>query len=192
MAVSTPPSPPPPPAPPSSAPSGAVSSVASLLGLARGLALLIALLAGVLFLVFLGLSFLSVVLGHGAPGLLSAVYCLVSAVVNFVLWREIPRFEKMNADREFDALRDHLLVWIILGVLFFVVVGVLLAIAWVRLEELRGSRPSAPPPPPRAGPSVPPPPPPPGPAPACANCGNPTTWIPEYSRFYCYRCGRYA
>jgi hypothetical protein len=43
---------------------------------------------------------------------------------------------------------------------------------------------------------VPPPPPPPSVTPSatpgCAMCGRPTTYIPQYARYYCYPCGRYA
>jgi len=28
-------------------------------------------------------------------------------------------------------------------------------------------------------------------APACANCGKPTTYIAQYGRYYCYACARY-
>lgn len=29
-------------------------------------------------------------------------------------------------------------------------------------------------------------------APACRTCGKPTTWVPQYSRYYCYTCAQYA
>jgi hypothetical protein len=29
-------------------------------------------------------------------------------------------------------------------------------------------------------------------APACANCGKPTTYIAQYGRYYCYACARYV
>ena len=29
-------------------------------------------------------------------------------------------------------------------------------------------------------------------APACANCGQPTTYIAQYGRYYCYACARYV
>lgn len=160
------------------------SSVASLLSLARSLALLIAVLAGVLFLVLLGISFFSLLLRLPVTGVVSAVYCLISAVVNYVAWREIPKLESMAAAGQYRALRDHLLVWVILGILFFVIVGVVLLIALVRSEDLVRPEGSPPPAPASAGAT--------GPPPACPTCGNPTTWIPEYRRFYCYRCSRYV
>lgn len=180
---------PPPPSAATSAPApppAPGSTVASLLSLARSLALLIALVSGILFLVFLVLSILNVVFHQSASGIFTAVYCLASAVVNYIAWREIPSLERFAAERQYVALRDHLLVWVILGLVFFVVVGIVLAVAWIKTDELLRPAmpaPQAPPPPPGTAPGVPP---------NCATCGNPTTWIPEYGRFYCYRCSRYV
>lgn len=28
--------------------------------------------------------------------------------------------------------------------------------------------------------------------PVCSNCGQPTTYIPQYGRYYCYSCARYV
>ncbi len=155
-----------------------------MLSLARSLALLMAALAGVLFLVFLILSILNLVFHQTAGGVFTAVYCLASAVVNYLAWQEIPKLEKLASDRQYGVVRDQMIVWVVLGLVFFVVVGIVLAIAWIRIEGL--SQPSAAPlpPPPVSGPA--------GAPPACPKCGTPTTWIPEYRRFYCYRCSSYA
>jgi hypothetical protein len=40
-------------------------------------------------------------------------------------------------------------------------------------------------------PAAPPPPPPPG-AEVCPTCGGPLTYIPQYQRWYCYKCKKYA
>ena len=117
-------------------------SVRVLLSVARSLALLFAILAGLLFLVFLAFGLLAAVLGRGPVDLLAAVYSLVSAAVNFVLWREIPPLEQLAASRQYGALRERLLIWGVLGLVFFVVVGVLLLVAWVKVELLTGPRPS--------------------------------------------------
>ncbi len=172
-ATPTPTAPPPPPP---------ISSVGSLLSLARSLALLVALLAGVLFLVFLVLSLLNVLLGQPATSLVSAAYSLVAAVVNYLAWRAIPGLEKLAQDGHWGVLRERLLVWVVLGIVFYVIVGVVLLIAWIRVEET--ARPAPPPPPPGAPAS--------GAPPNCPTCSNPTTWIREYNRFYCYRCSRYV
>lgn len=134
------PAPAPPPAP-SAAAAPADDSLRSLLGIGRSLALLFALLAGLLFLVFLAFALLDVLLGYGAGDLVAAVYCLVSAVVNFVIWRELPALEKLAGDGQYAALRERLLVWAVLGIVFFFVVGVVLLVAWIKVES-RGSSPA--------------------------------------------------
>lgn len=173
------PAPPPPPTP-----DLPKDSVASLLSLARSLALVVALVSGLLFLILLALSILSLFVHLQFGGIAGAIYCLVSAVVNYAAWREIPGLEQMAARQQYTALKDHLLVWVILGVLFFVIVGVVLLVAWLRVEGTGAPMAAPPPPPSPTGvPSAPPP---------CPTCRNPTTWIPEYSRFYCYRCSKYV
>jgi hypothetical protein len=111
-------------------------SIRVLLSVARSLGLVLALLAGLLFLLLLAFTVLDVVFGRGAGDLLAAVYCLASAAVNFVIWREMPRLEQLAAARRYAELREHLLIWAILGIVFFVVVGVLLLVAWVKAELL--------------------------------------------------------
>jgi len=127
--------PPPPPAP-------ADDSVRSLLSVARSLALLFAVLAGLLFLVFLAFAVLDLVLGRGAGDIVWAVYSLASAAVNYVLWREIPRLEQLAASRQYAALREQTIIWAVLGILFFVVVGVLLLVVWMKVELQSTSTPA--------------------------------------------------
>ncbi|HYA11204.1 MAG TPA: hypothetical protein VEH10_06010 [Thermoplasmata archaeon] len=114
----------------------------ALLSLSRSLAFLFALVAGLLFLVFLAFAVLDLVLGRGAGDIVPAVYCLASAAVNYVLWREIPRLEQVAAARQYAALREQMVVWAVLGIIFFVVVGVLLLVAWVKVETLVNPSPS--------------------------------------------------
>jgi len=111
-------------------------SLDALLSASRSLALVLAILAGVLFLVFLAFTVLDVVFGHGAGDLVTAVYCIASSAVNFVIWREVPRLQQLASDHRYEALRRHLLIWAVLGLVFFVVVGVLLLVAWVKTELL--------------------------------------------------------
>ena len=122
------------PAPPSS--SIPDPSLRTLLSVSKSLALAFALIAGLLFLLFLVFSLLDVVFGRGPGDLVAAAYCLASAVVNYLLWQQVPRFERLAADGQYLALREPLLVWGVVGVIFFVVVGVLLLVAWIRAEEL--------------------------------------------------------
>lgn len=127
--------------PPTSAPAGGGGvgpdeTVRTLLSISRSLALVFALLAGLLFLLLLAFTVLDVVFGRGAGDLIAAVYCLASAAVSYVIWRELPAIEQFAAARQYAALRERLLIWAILGVVFFVVVGVLLLVAWVKVELL--------------------------------------------------------
>ncbi len=115
-------------------------SVRVVLSVSRTLALVFAIIAGLLFLVFLAFAIFDLILGRGAGNVVLAVYCLASAAVNFVLWRQVPPLEKLAAARQYAALRDQLIVWAILGILFFVVVGVLLLVVWVKLELLANPR----------------------------------------------------
>lgn len=141
--------------PPSTPPTGSVpspvppppadESVRVFLSVGRSLALWFALLAGLLFLVFLAFTFLDIVLGRGPGDLVAAAYCLVSAAVNFVLWREIPGLEQLAAARRYADLRERLPVWAVLGIVCFVVVGVLLVAAWLKVELLVPRERSGPP-----------------------------------------------
>ena len=123
-----------PPTAPAAAPPPPDDSVRSLLAIARPLALLFAGLAALLFLVFLVLTFVEAVLGRGAGDVVAVAYCAASAAVNFLIWRQIPGLQQAVAEGRLGAVREPLLVWAILGILFFVFVGVVLLIAWVKVE----------------------------------------------------------
>lgn len=125
---------------PTTAQPPADESVRVLLSVSRSLALVFALIAGLLFLLLLALTVVDAVLGRGIGYLVVAVYCLASAAVDFVIWREVPRLEQLASQRQYTALREPLLVWAILGLIFFVVVGVLLLVAWLRAEMLSTAR----------------------------------------------------
>ncbi|MGP8077601.1 MAG: hypothetical protein ACLQD8_01460 [Thermoplasmata archaeon] len=170
-AVSGPPAPPVPSSPDE-------LTVLSGLDLARTLGLLLALVAGLLFLVLLSLGIVRAFLGTGFGGFVGAGYCLVSAVVNYLIWRELPSIGPLVSQRQYSVARDRLLVWMVLGLLFFVVDGIVLLIAWLKLDTMTRS--------PLLGvPGTPAP-------PACPRCGAPLSWIAEYQRNYCYRCSAYA
>ena len=112
-----------------------------LLSVSRTLALLFAGLAGLLFLLLLAFTVLDVVFGRGPGLLVTSIYCLASAAVLFVVWREIPSLQQLAANRQYAALRGHLLIWAILGLLFFVIIGVLLLVAWAKAELLANPSP---------------------------------------------------
>jgi len=176
MVASVPPAVPnPPPGTP------ADETVRSMLSLGRSLALIFAIVAGLLFLVLLVLGVIEAILGAVPTDIFGAVYALVSAMVNYLIWRELPRLEGLAAQRQYAYLRDQLLLWAILGLLFFVVVGVVLLVAWIRVEGLMTPATVSPmvPPPPPAGSTV------------CPRCGSPASWIADSQRYYCYRCSAY-
>lgn len=182
-AAPPPPTPPPPagtagPPPPTSPPSPDDQSIQATLDVGRTLGILLALVAGGLFLVFLALGVYWAVRGVGDGAFVSAGYCLVSAAVNYLLWKEIPRVAPLVAARQYSVARDRLLVWTVLGFLFFVVEGIVLLIAWLKLDSMSHA-------PIVAAPATPP-------GPPCPRCGGPLTWVPEYQRPYCYRCATYA
>jgi hypothetical protein len=158
------------------------------LDLGRSLALLIALIAGVFFLLLLALTIFQVVFGGPDGGFVSAAYCLIAAVVNYLLWREYPTFETFAAQRQYVALRDRLLLWIVLGLIFFVVEGIILVVVWIKVEGVvhpdspLGLAPAT------AAPVAPPPP----AAPTCPRCGQPTTFAPDAQRYYCPRCAQFV
>ncbi len=177
----------PPYPPPSSAVPPAEATVRRYLDLARSLALLIALIAGVLFLVLLALTILAVVFGGSAGGFVSAAYCLVAAAVNYLLWREIPALETLAGQRQYAALRDRMLLWVVLGFVFFVVEGIVLAVVWLKVEALLhpdgvvsqaiGAPPGASPPGPIST--------------TCPRCGLPASYLADSQRYYCPRCSQY-
>ncbi len=172
-------------------------SVASWLDVGRSLALILAVVAGLIFLVSLAFVVIRLALFGDLGGIVGAVYWLLTAIVNFLLWKEYPRFESLAAQRQFAELKDRLLLWIILGILFFLVEGIVLLLVFLKLDDLlagrdgsapvaaTGAPPAAPLPPP-----VPPPPPPAGVV--CPTCGQPAALIAEYNRYYCYRCSAYV
>jgi hypothetical protein len=115
-------------------------TVRVLLSVSRSLALVFALLAGVLFLLLLVLGVLSAVVGRGLGEVVAAVYCLASAAVNFTIWKQLPRLEGLAAERRYAALREPLLLWGVLGLVFFVIVGAFLLVAWLKAELLVNPR----------------------------------------------------
>ncbi len=131
-------------------------------------------------------------------GAVGAVYWLLTALVNFLLWKEYPKFEALASQRQFAELRERLLLWIVLGILFFLIEGIVLLLVYLKLDEIQAAAAGGPAPPPPAvvapaplPPPVPPPPPPPT-GTNCPTCGQPAALIAEYNRYYCYRCSAYV
>ncbi len=147
-----------------------------MLRLATTVGILLAVIAGVLFLLLVVVGLVGVVLRVGFGDWIGAAYCLVSAAVNYLLWREVPGIERLVEQRAFGAARDRLLLWIVLGFLFFVVEGIVLLVAWLQVDSLTQNPLVAPRPT----------------APACPRCGGPLAWVPEYQRNYCPACATYV
>jgi hypothetical protein len=164
--------------PAAATPSSDEQTVRSTLELGGTLGLLLALVAGLLFLVLLALSIVRTLQGVEFGGFVGAAYCLVSAVVNYLIYRELPAIGSLVTQRQYSAARDRLLVWVVLGFLFFLVDGIVLLIGWLKLDTMArvpvGGIPTG------------------ADSPACPRCGGHLTWIPEYQRSYCYRCAAYA
>ncbi|HLN51606.1 MAG TPA: hypothetical protein VK455_06085 [Thermoplasmata archaeon] len=164
----------PPPTPPAPPPLDD-EPLRSLLGLARTLAFLVALVAGLFFLILLALGIFRIAVGGSPASLVAAAYCLIAAAVNYLTWRELPALELLASQRKYGLLKERLIVWTVLGLIFFVVVGVVLALAWVRIDLKAGPYAAAPT----------------GNPPVCLRCGERATLIPEFGRYYCYRCSAY-
>ena len=173
-------------------------TIRSLFDLARPLALVLALVAGVLFLLSAVLFVVRTAFGvFSSP--FGAVYWLITAIVNYLIWKELPALQSLAAQRQYSALKERMLLWAILGVIFFLIEGVLLLLVYLKIETVSsGSVPVAPPfgaggssttgpaPPPGvtgvASPPV---------VPFCSQCGAPTTYV-DPGRYYCAHCARYV
>ncbi len=70
----------------------------------------------------------------GIPG---GIYWIVSAIINLMAYMKFDEFVGMLNERRYQALYDLLVVWIVLTLIFGVVVGILLLIAYIQLGELK-------------------------------------------------------
>ncbi len=144
-------------------------------------------------------------------GLFYGVFFVVGALIGFFIYAKLGEVEAQIGAGQYGAAKDGLILWGILAVIFvWVLPGIFLLLAYLKLDEAMrpaapaygyplpgyagtaptGTPPSAPGTVPAPGPAPPPPPPPPA-VPLCPTCGQPATFIPQYGRYYCYRCQRY-
>jgi hypothetical protein len=184
---------------------------------ARRLVEISRLLVLVLSLVAVALGALGILAVH-AIGLLSGVYLLIGFVIGIITYLKLGDILQMFTSGDLRRASSELLLWGIISLIFVLVIpGVLLLVAWIRLEDSLRAPPvpyasAAPPygygapPAPEAGapaspgygtsPPVAPPPPPPLPAqpvpPPCPRCGRAATYLPQYGRYYCYTCQQYV
>ncbi len=172
-------------------------TIRSLFDLARPLALVLALVAGLLFLVSAIFFVIRTAFGvFSSP--FGAVYWLLTAIVNYLIWKELPALQVLAAQRQYAALKDRMLLWAILGVVFFLIEGVLLLLVYLKIETSSSGPVSGSPPVESGGSSTAPPVPPPGASgvasppvgPFCSQCGAPATYV-DPGRYYCPRCSRY-
>jgi hypothetical protein len=205
-----------------------VSTIRQLLSIGRILALIIFILGIVLIAVtaLQAAAFASTYGYYGGGYYADYGYYVIMIVVSLLAYIQLGPMLAQFEQGQYAMVRDRLLIWAILTLIFGVIVGILLLIAYMKLGEVaRGPMPgvmmgtpapmptapmySAPayPAPTYSGPSSTPPaaPPPAAPAPppppiqgttaptvpVCTRCGRPATWIPQYSRWYCYNDSQY-
>jgi hypothetical protein len=198
-----------PSSPAMAADSAAVRSLGEKLVAAAVMALVFAILDLVAFLAAVILALLG--FGFGGVG----GFVLVGFAVNALLFVEVGRIQAaVGAGRYFKA-RHALRPWIVLGFIFgWIVVGVLLLVAYRGFAWVPLPAPIHPPTPgPAPAPAISPPaiaaPPlaspgtlpmsatsgtiasPPSLAPPCPRCGRPVTWVPQYQRWFCYAESQY-
>jgi hypothetical protein len=147
-----------------------------------------------------------------------AIWLLIGGAVAVIVYMQMRSIETKVNNRQYEAAKTQTLLWMILGFIFGIVLGIVLLIAFIKFDPLIAasrnmggggqmppggmppaySPPAAPtvaPAPAVAPASAPPPPPPAAGAPAtpfCGNCGKPTTYVPQYGRYYCYDCKLYV
>jgi hypothetical protein len=154
--------------------------------------------------------------------LIGPIILIIFGVIDFIIFVKVKSIEGLVNNRQYEQAKSATLVWMILGfILGGLIIGILLLIAYLKFDPLinasRQASGQMPPPgygappaqpqswaPPPAGAPAPgapqpmaPPPAPPMAQPAaavpfCANCGKPTTYIPQYGRYYCYDCKQYV
>lgn len=237
-----------------------VGTIKSMLHIVRILCLIfgiLILLAGLAYfaLIYFAWAACSSVAGYCAYSgalvdfLLGPIYILITGVILFIIWTQMKSIEAKVDAQDYEGAKAQTLIWMILGFIFGIIIGVILLIAYIKYDPVitwkrsggggmsppgfapqpppaygqppaglggqmaapspYGQPPASPAPaplppmygqaPPAAAPAMaysPPPPPAPSmaatPAPLCKGCGKPTSYVPQYSRYYCYGCAQYA
>ena len=144
--------------------------------------------------------------------LIPAIWLVIGGVVALLVYMQMKSIEEKVNAHQYEAAKSQTLVWMIIGFIFGILLGIILLIAFIKFDPLitlqrnsaggaATSWPSPPmggavPPPPAGSMGAPPPPPPPA-APAaappfCASCGKPTTYLAQYGRYYCASCQKYV
>lgn len=175
--------------------------------LVRWTALIVTAVGGLLFLFDLLMALFS--LPRGLPGFgPTAIYLLITIVVNGLIWRSSRSWEERLRERGAPDTKETLLLWSVLGLVFGLFAGLVLLGLFLRAEGVLGPSPPPRPPPPdgthTASATFPPPPaswsesaapalpraPPPDTL-SCPRCGAATQFMPTPGRYFCPRCGTY-
>ncbi len=141
------------------------------------------------------------------------ILVVIWGVFDIFLYVRMKDFEGLVNNRQYELAKSRTLIWMILGfILGGIIIGILLLVAYLKFDPLitaqrnmaagggpfppPGAPPAYAPPPPVGAPAAaaaPPPPPAAAPAaPFCGTCGKPTTYVPQYGRYYCYDCKQYV
>lgn len=202
-----------------SQPPAEVGSIKTLVRISRILALIIGIL---LFLGFLGFAGIAAASGFPIVAVVF-IWLLIFAVIDLVVWMKLGEVLRLVDQGQYAEAKRKTVVWMILSFIFtFILVGILLLIAYLKFDpvinwqrQVSGGGGYAPAPmmaaPPMAAPAAAPMPtappvasqaappmaaagaPPPAPSgTACPRCGRPATWIAQYNRWYCYGCQQYV
>jgi hypothetical protein len=140
--------------------------------------------------------------------LVGPIFLIFLGVINVIIFMKMGALEALVNAKQYDQAKSATLIWMILGFIFGIIIGVLLLIAYLKFDPLinaqRAAMGGAPPPgyytpQPQPGYAAPPPQmaPPPAPmplpaqaappaAPVCPTCGQPGTYVAQYGRYYCY------
>ncbi|MGP8109280.1 MAG: hypothetical protein ACLQD9_01010 [Thermoplasmata archaeon] len=199
-------------------------SIKSMLHIARILAIIfgvLVLLAGIAYAAWI--AYLSTICstyvgidpycgGALLGALIPAIWLVIGGVVALLVYMQMKSIEEKVNAHQYEAAKSQTLVWMIIGFIFGILLGIILLIAYIKFDPLitwqRNSAGGAatswpsppmggavPPPPPGSMGTPPPPPPPAAPAaapPFCASCGKPTTYLAQYGRYYCASCQKYV
>jgi hypothetical protein len=151
----------------------------------------------------------------GAIG--TSIWLVIGGAIALLVYLQMRSIEAKVNSHQYEAAKSQTFLWMILGFIFGIILGVVLLVAYLKFDPLiaasrnMGMGGQMPPPgmapayaapaapvaaaPPAAMPAPAPPPPPAAAAPAtpfCGTCGKPTTYIPQYGRYYCYDCKTYV
>jgi len=170
-------------------------TVRSMLKIARILALIFAilLLLGGIAIIAAALIIDPILAGFGA-------FNLIGFVVELIIYLQLKKIEVLVDQRKYVEAKSKSLIWMILGFIFgYFLVGLFVLLAYLKFDVLinwqnsqaAGGMPPAqpmmaapPPAAPAAGAAAAPP--------FCPTCGKPTTFVPQYNRYYCYTCNKYV